>query len=920
MAFSQPQTVIGRDATADIVVGNRGVSSRHARVTVKPSGSVTITDLNSTSGTFVNDERLTGPRFLHAGDIVRLGHLLAQFEPAASTPQAGPPTEKTRKPAAAARPVTRASRRTPKGQQAAETPVSRMKIGLRSGERGPEVEHLQHVLSSAGLEIAPEELDERRFGPSTLAAMQIVQGRANVPATSHIDEATLAIIVDLQDRITVDVHEDGEPKPTPKPPDPTKGIVTGTLTDQDGAGVAHTLVTLLSMKIRGHTVGHTALNSATTDARGAYRITYKRSAPLNLAVTATNAARKTLATSATVFAAPPQTVIDFTTAPDGVIRQPSQYTKLLAAVTTALHGTSLLDLEENSTTHELTFLANSISVPFSQVAYLYIAYELTQKNGLLPQTLYGLLVEGTPATLDAALADLPDAGIDAAFTTQVFASVLGHIRATLDAALTAAVNADVLPASYANSQSSELDKIDTLRVTNTGSSPYIAGKTALSDVLAAGNVTPEVQSAFINAYAANAGRLGPTWSALRANKTLPQADLTTLQTTLSAAQLLRGNLPLLKDTIQRVSAQTLTSVRDLALLDQSDWEVRIGQVDPNATSIPQVLPNDTPADRIARFAKALAQRFAGRFATTAFLGGLSKSTTSSFATKHEMVSFLTDNPIFDFRTTNIDHFIAKNKLTISVPALAEMKTAQRLHRLSPHHTTVEALNTAGYSSAQSIYFKGRARFTAEMTTSMGSAALAATSFARAHMTYATALMAFGRYNLPLNGLQIPVLPPQRPIRRRSQNYLTCRRCSGSLDYFQCEDCQSVYSPAAYLVDLLQYLGWFTATPLPGTTPPVSDIATARDALLLRRPDIQYVALSCNNTNVTIPYIDLVNEILEAAIAPTNISRPDFARCPGNDDGAPGPAAADAAGGLCCRLPGDQRGQVSSVSTFRRQLR
>src|SRR5262249_60469995 len=96
---------------------------------------------------------------------------------------------------------------------------------------------------------------------------------------------------------------------------------------------------------------------------------------------------------------------------------------------------------------------------------------------------------------------------------------------------------------------------------------------------------------------------------------------------------------------------------------------------------------------------------------------------------------------------------------------------------------------------------------------------------------------------------------------------------GSLDYFQCEDCQSVYSPAAYLVDLLQYLGWFTATPLAGSTPPVSGISTARDALLLRRPDIQYVALTCNNTNVVIPYIDIVNEVLEAAIAAAAIARP-----------------------------------------------
>jgi hypothetical protein len=37
---------------------------------------------------------------------------------------------------------------------------------------------------------------------------------------------------------------------------------------------------------------------------------------------------------------------------------------------------------------------------------------------------------------------------------------------------------------------------------------------------------------------------------------------------------------------------------------EADWEARIRQLDPNATTIPQVLPSDTPIDRIARFAKA----------------------------------------------------------------------------------------------------------------------------------------------------------------------------------------------------------------------------------------------------------------------------------------------------------------------------
>jgi hypothetical protein len=744
-----------------------------------------------------------------------------------------------------------------------------MRIGLNPGDRGEDVERLQRVLRSSGLEIEQSELDSRHFGNTTLAALQAFQRRCGLPPTVEIDETTLAFLIDVEEKITINIYEGPQPPPVPKPPDPGKGIVTGTLTDEDGAGVAQTHVTLLSMQIRGQS----AIGSTTSDGNGAYRITYKRTAALNLAVTASDDAGATIATSATVFAAPAQVVIDFTTAPDGIIRAPSQYMKLLAAVNAGLHGTPLVDLRENSETQELTFLANAIGVPFRQVAYLYVADTLASKHALLPQTLYGLFVERTPPMLDSALADLLQGGIDDAFTSQVFAGVLNQVRSTLDAALTAAVAADVLPASYSGTQSSELDKIDALRVTATAASPYITGKASLNDLLAAGSVSAEVQSAFLSAYAASGRRLGPTWSTLRANKNLPLDDLTTLQTTLSASQLLRGNVPLVKDTMQRIGDQTLGSVRDLALLDQGEWEARIAQVDPDAASIPPVLPDETVAQRIARFAKSLAQRFASRYPTTAFVGGLSKATTSSFKSKDELVRVLTANPTLSFRKTNIDQFIATNSLTISPPALKELKTAQRLHRVSPHYTSVEALNAAGYTSAQSIYFAGRAPFVVQMSGALGSEPLAQMAFARAQMNYATSLMAFGRYNASLNGTSVSSITAPTPPPGTLANLPDLQALFGSLDYFECEDCQSVYSPAAYLVDLLQYLSWFKATPIAGSAPPVSTIGNSRDALLLRRPDIEYVALSCDNTNTVIPYIDLVNEILEAAIAPTSIARP-----------------------------------------------
>src|ERR1700684_4402159 len=176
--------------------------------------------------------------------------------------------------------------------------------------------------------------------------------------------------------------------------------------------------------------------------------------------------------------------------------------------------------------------------------------------------------------------------------------------------LSDAVTANILPASYSASAASEVALLSALRTTTVAGAPYIRGKTSLNDLLAAGSISSDVQAAFTQAYAASGGMLGPTWKTLRANKNLPAAQLTSLNTTLSLGELLSGNLPLVKDSLSRITAGSLATVQNLALLNVSDWEARITAVDPDATSIPPVLPNETPAQRITRFATALAQRFA----------------------------------------------------------------------------------------------------------------------------------------------------------------------------------------------------------------------------------------------------------------------------------------------------------------------
>lgn len=63
---------LGRDVSNDIVINDAEVSRNHARLTSQ-SGSYLIEDLASTNGTFVNGQRLIGPKLLNPGDVVGLG-------------------------------------------------------------------------------------------------------------------------------------------------------------------------------------------------------------------------------------------------------------------------------------------------------------------------------------------------------------------------------------------------------------------------------------------------------------------------------------------------------------------------------------------------------------------------------------------------------------------------------------------------------------------------------------------------------------------------------------------------------------------------------------------------------------------------------------------------------------------------------
>ncbi|MDA1053946.1 MAG: FHA domain-containing protein [Planctomycetota bacterium] len=77
VTISKARFVIGADSDCHMRCPSRVISPHHCEITVRDE-EVRLRDLDSESGTFLNDERIAAERVVHAGDRLRVGRL--EFE------------------------------------------------------------------------------------------------------------------------------------------------------------------------------------------------------------------------------------------------------------------------------------------------------------------------------------------------------------------------------------------------------------------------------------------------------------------------------------------------------------------------------------------------------------------------------------------------------------------------------------------------------------------------------------------------------------------------------------------------------------------------------------------------------------------------------------------------------------------------
>jgi hypothetical protein len=363
-----------------------------------------------------------------------------------------------------------------------------------------------------------------------------------------------------------------------------------------------------------------------------------------------------------------------------------------------------------------------------------------------------------------------------------------------------------------------------------------------------------LESKFLDRYANRQGAIEDFWAGLRQDPDL-QTQVDQLQFAMQLGLLTRNHAPLIQ-ALQKTPG--VRSTRDLMQLDSATWSNLVSQA-----GVPPVIPGSTPQEQATNYANAIIGVLHAAFPSDAIAQIAAKAPNI-----HPLVSkFFANSPDFDVCKSHVDTYASQHGSTAfsgivdadKPKVVQEVKRLQRLFQVSTNANTMSTLLSLGLDSAHTIANMPRQTFLAQHGTALGSEQQAAMIHERAQFLNARTLHVYTQLNDALHGARATALGDgasqlHQDLIKRFPNY---SELFGPLDLCDCKECRSVLSPAAYLVDLLEFLR--------GSMPNAAG-HTPLDVLLGRRPDLQYLPLTCENTNTAMPYVDLVNEVLESYIA------------------------------------------------------
>jgi hypothetical protein len=647
--------------------------------------------------------------------------------------------------------------------------------------------------------------------------------------------------------------------------------VVGTVTTNDGIALPELRVELWDINLDGGK----QLASGVTDARGGFAIAYdahqligKPRADLSVRVVDPRTPNAELARSATLYQADPQVTVNLVV-PAGSVAQPSEYARLRAAVQPVLGTTALAALDAKG----VEYVANRVRWDARSVAMAAQAARLAASTTMPAEHYYALMRAGVAGDADA-LHRLPSASVKRAVELAMSGGVISGehpIDATL--ALQQRQSAAALQRFAPASAVSDLGTMLGLSLD--------AARTAT----------------FLEVYHATADRPAELWTTL-AQRGFDAATIARLQTDGKLGMLTRQNAPLIGRLRTMAKIATVEDLAGAGLYRAAAWKPLIGTdvptgatVDTYAESLAAQVNLSYPTLVVAAMVRSgelaidVRRDGAGEVAALA-RNGEPPIDVPRAGGEGEVATFLRNgHGTYTIGIDPVKQWTGYDKLTPQGRDGARL--AERLYQLSPSNDAMVALHRRGLHSAFQITQQPRERFLAQHGGAFPSPTEAELVYLKAQeistttlhvaTTYLTSRSAPNVYAMtgkiakqPPPGPKPPGGPGPPPT-----SVPTLESLLQNMDYCACDECKSVLGAAAYFVDLLQLINipppQVASNPDPKAPAPPPPPPNPLDVLLGRRPDLGALLLSCENTNVALPYIDLVNEVLEYYIVHGNLT-------------------------------------------------
>jgi len=443
-------------------------------------------------------------------------------------------------------------------------------------------------------------------------------------------------------------------------------------------------------------------------------------------------------------------------------------------------------------------------------------------------------------------------------------AIYAHSDAALRSYVSLAVRDAIIPTQSDVDVSNALEKMKRSALVSALDAPVIAGGDSYKTILETASVKAKSIESFLDISKQYDGNNANTfWEDLQTSDNgITAAEVKKIKFSVQAGSLALGNAALTQKFVNLKKDKVISELIDLADWSADQWDEFISD---STDLIPANVPGENLNERKQNYIKAsnriIEQTYPTRFLSARMLEG-------DFGVSRDFNRFVKANPDFEIGETNISEYIAKNQGSLrgikdQEGFVNSLKQLQVRYMLSPgfeRHESISRLDQMNVRSSHDIAGMGWKAFSTKYVSAGGSEQMAGIVYEMAgHNSAMMQHVQMTYSNDMILGTYVTEIPNYWAwiSERFTDGEPDLETLFGSQDFCECLHCRSIYSPSAYLVDVLQFLKKAELS--------TGVFDNAQEVLFDRRPDICNIDLNCDNTNRAMPYIDLINEIFENAV-------------------------------------------------------